>query len=164
MTARPHDLAFHVNRHGVLAMPTTLWLAFALLARHWLLLAAVAISQLRRQTDTSLLLGVGGVPWLALAAQVPVLLLMLAAANRVPGAGAWARALWRRAREIVVLTAAFNLVWTAKLLLASNYWNPWPELFLACCSLLDLAIVLAVYTTPYYRQMFAEFPVPEAPR
>jgi hypothetical protein len=160
----PHDLAFHVNRYGVLSVPMTLWLAFALLARQWLLLVAVAVSQFRGQTDTSLVLGDGGVPWFALAVQVPVLLLMLAAANRLPTAGRWARLLWRRGREIVALTAALNLVWTAKLLLASDYWTPWPELFLACCSLLDLAIVLAVYTTPYHRQMFAEFPAPEAPR
>ncbi len=165
MPERPHaELAFHVNRHGVLAVPLSLWLSFALLARQWLLLVAVAVSQFRRQTDTSLLLGDGGVPWFALAAQVPILLLMLAAANRLPQAGTWARVLWRRGREIVALTAVLNLVWTAKLLLASDYWNPWPELFLACCSLLDLAIVLAVYTTPYHRQMFAEFPAPEAER
>ncbi|HKY90708.1 MAG TPA: DUF2919 family protein [Nevskiaceae bacterium] len=164
MPDRPHDLAFHVNRHGVLAIPASLWLAFALLARQWLLLVAVAVSQLRRQTDTSLLLGDGGVPWFALVAQLPVLLLMLAAANRLPGAGGWARLLWRRGREIVVLTAAFNLVWTGKLLLASGYWSLWPELFLACCSLIDLAIVLAVYTTPYHRQMFAEFPARDAPQ
>lgn len=164
MPDRPHDLAFHVNRHGVLAVPTSLWLAFALLARQWLLLLAVAVSQFRGQTDTGLMLGDGGVPWFALAAQLPILLLMLAAANRLPTAGDWARLLWRHGREIVALTVVLNLVWTAKLLLASEYWNPWPELFLACCSLLDLAIVLAVYTTPYHRQMFAEFPAPEEAR
>lgn len=160
----PHEFAFHVNRYGVLAVPTTLWLGFALLARQWLLLVAVAVSQFRGQTDTSLVLGDGGVPWFALLAQVPMLLLALAAANRMPTAGAWARILWRHGREIVALTAALNLVWTARLLLASDYWNPWPELFLACCSLLDLAIVLAVYTTPYFRQLFAEFPAREQAR
>lgn len=164
MPDRPHDLAFHVNRHGVLAVPVSLWFAFALLARQWLLLLAVAVSQLRGQVDTSLLLGDGGVPWFALAAQLPMLLLMLAAASRLPSTGAWARLLWRRGREIVALTAALNLGWTARLLLASVYWNAWPELFLACCSLLDLAIVLAVYTTPYHRQMFAEFPAREEAR
>lgn len=158
MSRHAHELAFHVNGHGVLAVPATLWLGFALLARQWLLLMAVAVSQFRRQADTSLLLGDGGVPWFALAAQVPVLLLMLAAANRLPRAGAWARLLWRRGREIVALTALLNLGWTVKLLLASDYWSAWPELFMACCSLLDLAVVLAVYTTPYHRQMFAEFP------
>lgn len=152
------DLAFHVNRHGVLAVPATLWLGFALLARQWLLLVAVAVSQFRGQTGTAMLLGDGGVPWWALAAQTPVLALMMAAACRQPQAGTWARWLWRRGREIVALTALLNLGWTTRLLLASDYWNAWPELFLACCSLLDLAIVLAVYTTPYHRQMFAEFP------
>jgi hypothetical protein len=158
------DLAFHVNRHGVLAVPTALWFGFALLARQWLLLVAVAVSEFRRQTDTELLLGDGGVPWWALAAQLPVLALMLAAAYRQPNAGAWARAIWRRGREIVALTALLNLGWTARLLLASGYWNAWPELFLACCSLLDFAVVLSVYTTPYHRQMFAEFPARDAAR
>jgi hypothetical protein len=154
----PHDAAFHVNRHGVLSIPGLLWLALALLARQWVLLMMVAVSVIRRSSDSTLLLGDGGAPWGALAAQVPVLLLMLAAVNRDPKAGAWARLLWRRGPEIIALTALLNLAWTANLLLESSYWTPWPELFLACCCVLDLAITLAMYQTPYYRQMFREFP------
>lgn len=157
------EMALHANRHGVLTIPGLFWVALALLGRQWVLLMMVGVSTFRGQTDISLLLADGGVPWGALAAQAPVLLLALAGANRVPEARAWARLIWRRGSEIVAVVAAFNFVWTVRFLLASDYWWPWPELFLACCSLLDLAIVLSFYRTPYYRQMFKEFPSAAAP-
>ena len=154
----PQEEAFHVNQHGVLAIPGLMWAAFVLLARQWVLLVMVGVSTFRGQTDISLLLGEGGVPWGALAAQAPVLLLANVAAQRFPTAGAWARWVWRWGREIVALAALLNLAWTILFLWSSDYWMPWPELFLACCSLLDLAIVLALFTGPYYRQLFNEFP------
>lgn len=156
-TPLPHDAAFELDRHGVLRVPALLWVAFALMARHWVLLIIIGASA-RREGSSVLLLGDGGIPWVALSMEVPIVLLALAAFNRQPGAGAWARGLWKRGREIVALTAALNVGWTANLLIKSDYWTPWPELFLASCSLIDVAIALSMYTTPYYRQLFDEFP------
>lgn len=153
----PHDAAFEVDRHGVLRVPPLLWVALALLARHWVLLVIIGASA-RREGSSVLLLGDGGIPWIALGMEIPVVLLALAAFNRQPGAGVWARLLWKRGREIVALTAMLNTAWTANLLLKSAYWTPWPELFLASCALIDVAIALSMYTTPYYRQLFDEFP------
>jgi hypothetical protein len=148
-----------VDRHGTLRIPGVLWLGFALLARYWLLLFAVLVSA-RREQSAVLLLGDGGVPWLLLVLEAPIVLLAFAGFNRHPTAGAWARMLWHRGREIVTLTAALNIGWTTMLLLKSDYWMLWPELFLASCCLLDAAIALAMYTTPLYRQLFKEFPTP----
>lgn len=156
-------MALHANRHGVLSIPGLFWVSLALLARQWLLLMMVGVSTFRGQTDISLLLADGGVPWGALAAQAPVLLLALAGANRVPGARPWARWVWHHGREIVALVVVCNLAWTARFLWASDYWLPWPELFLACCALLDLAVALSICRTPYYRQMFKEFPIVSSP-
>ncbi|WP_428421256.1 DUF2919 family protein [Methylibium sp.] len=153
----PHDAAFQIDHHGVLRIPSLLWVALALLARHWVLLLLIVVSA-RREGSSVLLLGDGGVPWVALGMEVPVVLLAFAAFYRQPTAGAWARLLWRRGREIVAVTAALNVGWTVDLLLKSDYWLPWPELFLISCGVLDVAIALSMYTTPYYRQLFNEFP------
>jgi hypothetical protein len=157
-----HDLAFEIDRHGVLRIPALFWVAMALLARHWVLMIVIIVTA-RRQSSAWALLGDGGLPWGWLLLEIPILLLVAAAFYRQPTAGAWARWLWRHGPWIVVLTVALNLGWTGKLLLESSYWTLWPELFLASCCVLDLAIALAMTTTPYYRQMFAEFPArPEA--
>ena len=149
-----------VDRHGVLRVPGVLWLGFALMARYWLLMLVVTVSA-RRSQESVLLLGDSGIPWGWLAAQLPIVLLMFAGFQRVPTAGRWARVLWRSGRSIVVLTALLNLGWTGHLLWKSDAWNLWPELFLASCVLIDLAIALAVVRDRYFSQLFSEFPAPE---
>lgn len=156
----PQEAAFYVNRHGVLSIPGMLWLGFAIMARNWILLLLVGVSTMRKQGAVGLALGEGGVPWGALASQLPVLVLALAAANRLPQTGQWARWVWRMGRPILLVTALANLFWAARLLLESSSWSLWPELFLASLSLLDFAIVLAVFQHDYFRQMFQEFPSP----
>jgi Protein of unknown function (DUF2919) len=146
-----------VNSHGVLRVPGPLWLGFAVLARYWILMLVVAVSA-RRSRESVLLLGHDGVPWAWLLAQLPIVLLMLAAAQRVPTGGRWARLLWRNGRLIVTLTALLNLGWTAHLLWLSDDWALWPELLLASFCLIDLAIALAVWRDKFFAQLFKEFP------
>ena len=97
-----------------------------------------------------LLLGHDGVPWAWLALQLPIVLLMLAAAQRSPTGGRWARALWQQGRLIVTLTALLNLAWTARLLWLSDDWALWPELLLASFCLIDLAIALALWRDKFF--------------
>jgi hypothetical protein len=150
-----------VNSHGVLRVPGPLWLGFAVLARYWILMLVVTVSA-RRSRESVLLLGDGGVPWIWLAMQLPIVLLMIAAAQRTPTAGRWARALWHNGRLIVTLTALLNLGWTAHLLWLSDDWALWPELLLASFCLIDLAIAIAVWRDKFFAQLFSEFPVPPA--
>ena len=150
-----------VDRHGVLRVPGTLWLGFSVLARYWLLVLAVTVSA-RRSPDAVRLLGEGGYPWAWLVVQLPIVLLMFAGFQRTPTAGQWARVVWRLGRPIVALTALLNLGWTAHLLWQADGWALWPELFLASCVLIDLAIALAVLRDRYFAQLFSEFPAPEA--
>jgi hypothetical protein len=145
----------------VLRVPGPLWLGFAVLARYWILVLVVTVSA-RRSRESVLLLGHDGFPWMWLAVQSPIVLLMFAGFQRVPTAGRWARALWRQGRAIVVLTALLNLAWTARLLWQSDSWTLWPELFLASCVLIDLAVALAVLRDRFFAQLFSEFPAPEA--
>jgi Protein of unknown function (DUF2919) len=150
-----------LNDHGVLRVPGPLWLGFAVLARYWLLMLVVTVSA-RRSQESVLLLGHDGVPWAWLALQLPIVLLMLAGAQRVPTGGRWARVLWRNGRVIVTLTALLNLIWTARLLWLSDDWALWPELLLASFVLIDLAITLAVWRDKFFAQLFSEFPAPES--
>jgi hypothetical protein len=90
--------------------------------------------------------------------ELPAFAVALAAARRVPQAGAVMRFLWRHGRACMAATALANLAWTVAFLADSSYWTLWPELFLASCCLLDAAIVLSMYTHPVSRQLFREFP------
>ena len=156
------DSAFlDVNSHGVLRVPGPLWLGFAVMARYWILMLVVTVSA-RRSKESVLLLGDGGIPWMWLAMQLPIVLLMVAAAQRTPTGGRWARALWHNGRLIVTLTALLNLGWTAHLLWLSDDWALWPELLLASFCLIDLAITLAVWRDKFFAQLFSEFPAPPA--
>jgi hypothetical protein len=150
-----------VNDHGVLRVPGPLWLGFAVLARYWLLMLVIVVSSGQSQLS-ALLLGNNGVPWAWLALQLPIVLLMMAGAHRVPTGGRWARVLWRNGRVIVTLSALLNLVWTARLLWSSDDWALWPEMLLASFVLIDLATALAVWRDRFFAQLFSEFPaVPE---
>ena len=156
------DSAFlDVNSHGVLRVPGPLWLGFAVMARYWILMLVVMVSA-RRSKESVLLLGDGGIPWIWLAMQLPIVMLMVAAAQRTPTGGRWARALWHNGRLIVTLTALLNLGWTARLLWLSDDWALWPELLLASFCLIDLAITLAVWRDTFFAQLFSEFPAPPA--
>jgi Protein of unknown function (DUF2919) len=146
-----------VNNDGVLRVPGPLWLGFAVLARYWLLMLVIIVSSGQSQLST-LLLGNDGVPWAWLALQLPIVLLMVAGAHRVPTGGRWARVLWRNGRIIVTLTALLNLAWTARLLWLSDDWALWPELLLASFVLMDLATALTVWRNRFFAQLFSEFP------
>lgn len=155
------DSAFlDVNNHGVLRVPGPLWLGFAVLARYWVLMIVVTVSA-RRSHESVLLLGDGGIPWVWLALQLPIVLLMIAAAQRTPAGGRWARAIWHQGRAIVTLTALLNLGWTGHLLWQSDDWALWPEVLLASFCLIDLAVALAVWRDRFFAQLFGEFPEPE---
>jgi hypothetical protein len=148
-----------VNNDGVLRVPGPLWLGLAVLARYWLLMLVVTVSAQQSQQSV-LLLGHDGVPWAWLALQLPIVLLMMAGAQRVPTGGRWARVLWRNGRIVVTLTALLNLAWTARLLWLSDDWALWPELLLASFVLVDLATALSVWRDRFFAQLFSEFPAP----
>lgn len=152
------DSAFlDVDRYGVLRIPGTLWVGFAILARQWILVLVVLVSA-KRSRESVLLLGDGGFPWQWLLMQTPIVVLVLAGFFRAPSGGAWPRAVWKHGRAIVALTATLNLGWTAWLLYRAETWSRWPELFLVSCVLIDLAVALAVMRDPFHRQLFSEFP------
>jgi Protein of unknown function (DUF2919) len=154
--AKVDDYLLQVNRYGVLSIPLGLWLAMAFLARHWLLVVIVLVSA-RRSKESVMLLG-GDFSWWVLLLEAPVLAVVAAAIARRPEGGALARACWRHGRGILSVTALLNIGLAGWYLWNSSYWNPWPELFVASCALLDLAIIYAMATNDPVKQVFAEFP------
>lgn len=133
-----------------------LWLGFAFLCRH-VILMMVAIYIARRAPDDARLL-IGQLSWVVLPLQAPALLLAWAGLNRAPGAWAFARWAWHRARTLIVLAALGNLAWVGYVLMHSDRWSTWPELFLVSGMLVDLAITYAVLTDPFFARLFSDFP------
>ncbi|MBR0568011.1 DUF2919 family protein [Azoarcus sp. L1K30] len=150
------DILSVLNRYGVLKVPWSLWAIVALQARHWILLVLVVLSA-RRSPDTVRLLG-DDFSWFQLGLETPILFLVLAIMQRHPEAGRFIRALWRRGREIVSIAALLNLGWVVWFLASSYYWRPWPERVVLLLGLVDLLILVSVWRSEHYRQLFSEFP------
>lgn len=145
----------NVNRFGVLSIPGPLWLAMAFLGRHWILLIVTLAS--RRSPEAVQMAG-SGLSWVVLVLEFPVLVLGYAAFSRYPATGRLLRFIWSKGRFILGLTAILNLGLLGWLLWHADVWRRWPELFLASCGLLDIAIIYGIYTSSYIRQVFLEFP------
>ena len=160
--AQLDERLLNVDRHGCLRIPGALWLALAFLARH-VLLAAVIFATAKRSPDVVRLLG-DDFNWFMLVFELPAVALMVAAANRTTDAPQLVRWIWHRGRGIVVGLALLHLLLAIWLLATSDVWNTWPELFVASCALIDLAIAHGVRRDDFFRQLFAEFPVPTPAR
>lgn len=159
---RMSDLLSKINQYGVLRVPLSFWLMVAFQARHWFLVAAAVIG-MRRSPDTARLLGGEGVPYIQLALELPVMLVAFAALNRDPLSGSFVRRVWRYGREIITLTAVLNLAWIAWYFSGIPRWRPNPDNLVLVSGLIDLLIVVAVWKSAYFKQMFAEFPEQKPP-
>ena len=159
----PQELAFHTDRHGVLVVPAVFWLSLVVLARYWVMFLLLGVSARRDGGQSAAALAGVPVSWLALAGQALVLLVALAALRRSPTAGRAVRMVWRFAPWLLLIAALCNAAILVPLIGRPQAWSPWPDLFLASCSLLDAAVVAAVFRAPYYCQLFREFPAPAGP-
>jgi hypothetical protein len=146
----------NVNRFGVLSIPGPLWLAMAFLGRHWVLLIITLAS---RRSPDAIQLASSSLSAAVLLLEAPVLALAYAGFSRHPSAGALLRLIWRNGRAILAATAVINLGVLAWFLWHADVWRR-PELLLASCALLDIAIVYGIYKSAYIKQVFMEFPAP----
>lgn len=150
------DRLLDVDKHGALRAPSVLWVALAVLCRYWILVVAVFVSA-RRAPDVVRVLG-DGFSWYFLLLEIPAILVLLAMARRRHDAGEMWRWLWRNARLLITCAVLAHLGATGWLLWSADVWRRWPELFLASCNLIDLAILTSILRDDYYRQLFADFP------
>ncbi|WP_395059347.1 DUF2919 family protein [Polaromonas sp.] len=149
----------NVNRFDVLRVPGPLWLAMAFLGRHWILLIITLAS---RRSPDAIQLASSSLSAAVLLLELPVLILAYAGFARYPTAGKVLRGIWHNGRAILAATAVINLGLLAWFLWHADVWRR-PELFLASCGLLDLAIVYGIYSSAYIKQVFMEFPAPAGP-
>jgi len=147
-----------VNRDGVLTIPMPLWIGLGFLSRHWLLLVITLASA--RRSPEAVALASGAITWLSLVLETPALLLLAAGLSRHPLAGRFWRFVWTKGIWIIGFTVTINAGLLAWWLWHVDYWERWPELFLASCVLLDFAIFLGSFRSAYIRQIFIEFPRP----
>ncbi len=150
------DRLLDVDKHGSLRVPAVLWVGLAILCRYWILVVVV-FATARRSPDVVRVLG-DGFSWYFLLLEIPAILVLLAAARRLPEAGQPWRWLWRNARVLIACAVLAHLGATAWLLWTADVWRRWPELFLASCNLFDLAVLTSVLRDDYYRRLFADFP------
>lgn len=145
-----------VDRYGVLKVPLPLWLGLLFLSRHWALLVVTLASA--RRSPEAVALASGGLSWFTLVLEIPSLLLLAAGLSRHPDAGRLWRWIWNRGLWIIGLTTVINVGFLGWRLWNTDYWQRWPELFLASCVLLDFAIFHGARQSAYVRQIFKEFP------
>ena len=58
----------------------------------------------------------------------------------------------------VTLTAVLNLAWAANFLAGQDEWMPWPERVILLLAGIDVLIIVGVWRSPLYAQLFREFP------
>lgn len=155
-----NDVFLSLNRYGVLKVPLSLWLIVLIQARHWVLFVLVIVSA-PMSRDSVNLIG-SDFSWAQLALEAPILLLVVAIVGRHPDAGNLSKALWRRGREIISCAVLVNALWVVWFLVMADFWRPWPERAMLTLGLIDLAVLIAVWKSEYYRQLFSEFPEADA--
>jgi Protein of unknown function (DUF2919) len=154
---------FDTDQNGVLKVPFVLWLGLAIHTRHWVLVllsvASMAVGAASTVAVTSQLVGFG-----MAAAQLPSLLVVVAATLRQPEARGWVRVVWANGYKLMTGTALLNLMFVMWWLVSAPTWNRWPELYLASTALLDLVIAYWAFSQALPRKVFSEFPTNPKPK
>ena len=146
----------NVDQYGVLKPPTSWWFMMVVLLRQWILLVVVLV--LARRSPESVEWAYSVFSWQALVIELPVLLLAIASTSRRPQTGLFFRYIWKYGRLIVAASVALSAAWAGWCLAQEAYWAPWPERAIAALMMLELTIALTVWRSPYFKQLFQEFP------
>lgn len=153
--AQIDDRLLMLDKYGSLKVPSTLWLSMLFLCRHWIVLLMLLVS-VRKTPEAAQWLA--SFTWVALPMEAPIFLLFAAIAQRTPQAASLWRHVWQHGRTIIVATAVMHLIFVGWSLWNAEVWRRWPELFLASCGLLDVAIIYSIYKDKFFTHLFADFP------
>lgn len=153
---RMDERLLHVNRYGVLQPTGLFWLGCLILVR-FQLFSFFALIAARKSVGVMQVFE-GGVPWLAMAVELPVLLLLLAAGRRHPEASGVFRLLWRHAKWLVLMTVVGHLFWAGLFFAQFDGFVDKLDLIVFCFALLDVSLLWSFWFSDYYRQLFSEFP------
>ena len=146
------------NRYGVLRVRWPFWLVMVALMRHLLLLLMIGLSHRGAAGDSigvmATLIDPKFIP-----ADVPAVILLFADGARVPSSGGLARFLWRHGKILMTLSIATFLgimVWRQGFVPARYSPADVAEIGV------NLALLVYVWLSRYLRDLFAQFPAPDA--
>jgi tetratricopeptide (TPR) repeat protein len=147
------------GRYGELRAPLLLWVVIALLTRHsWIALAAVISA--RRVPEAAILLI--GFSWWPVVFELPAFAVAVTALVRSPDAGRLARLLWRNGRLLLAITALAQIVFVARRWLGVGFFDDLRSLVDAALVAANVAALAWLVGSAYLRQLFADFPPPNA--
>lgn len=151
------ERSLDVNEYGVLRIPAALWLALVLQCRHWVLGLMLLFAGQQGQTiwqllDTTAIVGL-------LAMELPALWVFFACAARRPEAGRVVRTTWSWLKPLLALSVVAHIAYAAWHLWHATYWQPWPEMAVACLVLLDTVILYSLFGPGHWQAVLSEFPI-----
>lgn len=147
---------YDVDRYGATKVTFPFWGVLLFETYHWWSFLIVAVSS-RRNPDTASVFG--SFSWVGLAIELPVLLLLIALAQREPKAGRVPRKIWALGKYLISTTAILHSLGMLFALYHATIWRPWPERGMVAMLLIQGAVILYVWRSSYAHQLFNEFPV-----
>lgn len=155
MSPKKHHAARHYDDNLGLRVPPMLWLSMLFLVRHPIL---IGITFLPTSGDTLEYLRALVEP-IRLAADLPALVVLIAATRRRPEAGARTRAIWARGRWLLGASAILDGVLGMHSLLGAGPGQSMIAGQLVVAMLVvDLWICLWLASSRLLRDLFADFP------
>lgn len=148
------------DKYLCLKPDVTMWLILLFLLKPYLVLV-LSITNLK---DKSGLINMVYPDHLAMSlgalASVPVTLIIYAWSKRKPGASPFVRSIWAKGRSLLIISAVLN----AGVIFIPLWVEKWRTLSNAEWVHFGIAILIAfmVYTTPYIRDCFNDFPKDDA--
>jgi Protein of unknown function (DUF2919) len=144
------------DKYLCLKINDTLWVILLFLLRPYV----VTVISLANRTDRTGIINMiysdKMALWWGILAGVPAFLVIYAWIKRKPGASPFVRKLWHRGRELLLVSALFNMaivfvpLWMGVVLRVSK--AGWIQLALS------LGVVVMLYSSSYIRDCFADYP------
>jgi hypothetical protein len=145
------------DRYDVLRPTWAFWVMVLFLSRHLVFLLLLGISHGKGgSAPPNPSLGALIEP-IYFISDIPALVLIYVAGNRVPGAGTALRFLWHNGRTILMLSIVTYFALMIFKLGAGVFDF---HLLTVAIVLLNLGILAALLTNQYFRDLFAQFPAP----
>jgi len=147
------------NQYDVLRLNWAYWLITLFLSRHVILLMLIGVSAGRSGAGPRNLALAALLEPVFFVSDLPAILLLFVAGARLPKSGSLSRFLWRQGRYLLVLSPGLYiglLLWQQGFDVAGFQPVTWG------LATLNLALMAYVMKSAYLRDLFSQFPTPDA--
>lgn len=147
------------DKYLCLKLNDVLWLSLLFLLRPYVVILISVVNRADRAGVINMVYADKLALWWGLLAGVPAVLVIYAWSRKKPGASLFIRRLWHNGRLILAVGAVMNVVivfipvWTGAIYRIAP--SGWIQLAVS------VAIIVALYTSSYVRDCFADFPKEE---